>query len=156
MHDSPRRSEASGALRRIREPQVFNRQARLRFVKDRARHLVEHLGREPSYPERLVIARIAADEWFLRLSDARLERDGELSAPAMQARTAAEVRVRRDLKALGKPAAPRAPTLAELTAEIIARESAAAARAPLAPVGRTPAPPDAEPACAAFLGASGP
>lgn len=134
--DSSSRAAPPGAARRLREPRVFNRLSRQRFVADRTRFLIEHLGRAPSYPERILINRVATTEFDLYRFDAMLDGRGEISTHILEARTAAEARIRRDLKALGlKPGAAATPTLEEAMAEIMARKAererqAAAAAAP--------------------------
>src|SRR5512142_2720811 len=103
---------------RLRRPRVFNRRSRIRFGQERTLALIAHLGREPSYPERIIISRIVTIEWELLRQDARLDAGDELSGHAMRARLAAENRLRLDLQSLGlQPAKPRRPTLAELIAE---------------------------------------
>ena len=87
-------------------PRVFNRRTRRRFNLDRHRFLVGHLGREPTYPERLIISRIASLEWWLQLLDSRLDEGKQLSGHDIRGRLAAETRLMRDLQALGLP--PRA------------------------------------------------
>ncbi len=119
------------ALSRPRAPRRFNRTTKQRFALDRWRQLVAHLGREPSYPEQIVIGRVIAIEWDLRRTDAKADAGEELSGHAMRARLAAENRLRLDLTALGlKPSAAQGPTLAaEMAAarrERLAKEGAAA------------------------------
>jgi hypothetical protein len=43
-------------------PTIFNKRSRQRFERDRTAQLIRHLGREPSFPERLLIARVARVE----------------------------------------------------------------------------------------------
>jgi hypothetical protein len=96
-------------------PRGFNKRSRQRFERDRTAQLARHLGREPTYPERILISRIVAVEWDLRRLDHRLDVGEELSGHAMRARLAAENRLRLDLRELGlKGAAERGPSLAEL------------------------------------------
>jgi hypothetical protein len=100
---------------RLYQPRIFNRTTKSRFLRDRTSALIGHLGREPSFPERIIIARAVAIEWELRRLDARLDRGEELSGHALRARLAGENRLRLDLLALGlKPATARPPTLAEV------------------------------------------
>lgn len=92
---------------RIFTPRTFTKRTRHRFTNQRMAALVANLGREPSYPERILISRIVTLEWELRRQDARLETGEELSAHALRARHAAENRLRLDLVALGlQPAQP--------------------------------------------------
>lgn len=113
---------------RLREPRVFNRRSRVRFGHDRTLALAAHLGREPSYPERIIIARIVAIEWELRRLDAKIDAGEELSGHALRARLAAENRLRLDLQALGMKAAPAAaPTLGDYLAARAAQAGASGA-----------------------------
>lgn len=73
---APRVYRQGGAARGLFQPRTFNKRTRQRFVYDRMCELIAHLGRDPSYPERILIGRIAANEWDLRKLDARLD-DGE-------------------------------------------------------------------------------
>ena len=118
---SPRYTAQPAAAPRLREPRVFNRRSRQRFAQDRTRALTAHLGREPSYPERIIISRAIAVEWELKRLDAKLDAGEELSGHAMRARLAAENRLRLDLQALGlQPIAapePVAPDLRRILAE---------------------------------------
>ncbi len=113
------------SLPRLREPRIFNKRSRQRFAQDRTRAMIAHLGREPSYPERIVISRVIAVEWELRRLDAKMDAGEELSGHAMRARLAAENRLRLDLQALGlQPIAtpePAAPDLRRILAEQAAR-----------------------------------
>jgi hypothetical protein len=89
--------------------------------------LIRHLGRAPSYPERLIIERICSIEFWLRGLDARLDRGDELSGHAIRGRLAAENRLRLDLRELGmKGVAERQPSLADYLAAKAASEGAAA------------------------------
>jgi hypothetical protein len=98
----------------------------MRFAARRREALVAHLGREPSYPERILISRICANEWDLLRLDARLDAGEELSGHAARLRLALENRLRLDLRELGlAPAAPREPTLAEYLAQRQAQREAA-------------------------------
>jgi hypothetical protein len=99
--DHSRRAATASAASRPRVPRVFNPVTRQRFARDRWRGLVAHLGREPSYPEQIVISRVIALEWDLRRLDARLDAGDELSGHAARFRLAAENRLRLDLAALG-------------------------------------------------------
>lgn len=102
-------------------PRRFNKRSRQRFAANRTGELIRHLGREPSYPERIVISRVIAVEWDLRRIDAKLDAGNELSGHDMRARLAAETRLRLDLQALGmQPAAAKGPTLAEVMAQATA------------------------------------
>jgi hypothetical protein len=115
---SPRPPKQLADLPRPREPRVFNIRSKRRFTHDRMISFAAHLGRPLSYPERIVVWRIAAIEWELRRQDARLEAGEELSGHAMRARLAAENRLRLDLQALGlKPVARPKKTLAEYLSE---------------------------------------
>jgi hypothetical protein len=102
--------EAKGPLY---TPRIFNALSRQRFIADRTTKLIKHLGRDPSFPERLILGRIVMLEWELRRQDAKLEAGEELSGHALRARLAAENRLRLDLKAIGmapasaKPLSPR-------------------------------------------------
>jgi hypothetical protein len=108
-------------------PRVFSKRTRARFTADRTRQILQHLNREPSYPEKLILARVIALEWWMRRLDARLDAGEDLSGHAIRGRLAAETRLRLDLAALGlRPQAPPPVTLAEITAEIAARRGAAA------------------------------
>ena len=108
---SPGHNGQQATTPRLREPRVFNRRARRRFEAERLVALTAHLGRAPSYAERLLIGRLLAIEWELRRQDAKIEAGEELSGHALRARLAAENRLRLDLQALGlQPAASRAPT----------------------------------------------
>src|SRR5512135_3488171 len=114
----PRPNQPLRSSPRLRRPRVFNRRSRVRFGQERTLALIAHLGREPSYPERIIISRIVTIEWELLRQDARLDAGDELSGHATRARLAAENRLRLDLQALGlQPATPRRSTLAELIAE---------------------------------------
>jgi hypothetical protein len=86
---------------RLYTPRIFNRTTKPRFVRDRTAALIRHLGRVPSYPERIIIARIVAIEWDLRRTDAKLDEGKELSGHDIRGRLAAETRLRLDLVALG-------------------------------------------------------
>jgi hypothetical protein len=127
-HHEHAKTDQRDANFRVYNPRVFSRRTKQRFISDRTAELIRHLARAPSYPERLIIARIISLEWELRRLDARID-DGEvLSGHALRARLAAENRLRLDLAALGlKPAAPRVPTLAEHIAAIAEREAREAA-----------------------------
>jgi hypothetical protein len=115
------------ACGRIFEPRTFSRRTRQRFARNREAELMRSLGREPSYPERILISRIIMVEWDLRRIDARMDAGDELSGHAMRARLAAENRLRLDLRELGlRPAAANEPRLAELLAEDTRRREAAA------------------------------
>jgi hypothetical protein len=103
---------------RLYRPRKFNKITRARFERNRIGELVRHLGRLPSYPEKIIIDRICSVEWELRRTDAKLDAGHELSGHDIRGRLAAENRLRLDLVALGlQPKAPRAPTLAETMAE---------------------------------------
>jgi hypothetical protein len=103
-------------LNRPRQPRVFNKLSRRRFAQDRTEALIAHLGRQPSYPEMLLIQRVISVEWELRRMDAKIDAGEELSGHAIRGRLAAETRLRLDLQALGlQPqtvAAKPTPTLA--------------------------------------------
>jgi hypothetical protein len=98
---TPRHAATPGT----REPRVFNRRSRMAFVRDQTAALVAHLNREPTYPERILITRIAMTEWQQRRLEARMDAGEELSGHAQRAYNAAGNRLRLDLKALGLQAA---------------------------------------------------
>lgn len=111
------RPKAAGS--RPYSPRAFNALTKQRFTLDRWRHLVDHLGRDPSFPERILIGRIVALEWNLLRQDAKVDAGEDLSPHALRARMAAENRLRLDLTALGlRPgkAAPRGRTMADILA----------------------------------------
>jgi hypothetical protein len=83
------------------QPRRFNKRSRQRFTASRSRELLKHLGREPSFPERIIISRIVAIEYELKKYDDALDRGAELSGHLLRARLAAENRLRLDLVALG-------------------------------------------------------
>jgi hypothetical protein len=114
------------AKSRFYKPRTYTKRTRLRFERDRTAELIRHLGREPSYPERIIIARCVGIEWELRRLDAKIDAGDELSGHALRARLAGENRLRLDLRELGmRPAAPKAPmTLADLRAEANRRPAA--------------------------------
>jgi hypothetical protein len=95
---------------RLYRPQRFNSLTRQRFALDRMRQLTRHLGREPSYTERVLIDRCIANEWDLRRLDARLDAGEELSGHAARLRLALENRLRLDLRELGLQPATAKPT----------------------------------------------
>jgi hypothetical protein len=80
---------------------VFNKVARARFERCRWGELVRHLGRDPSFPEKLLISRIISVEWWLLKTDDRIDRGLELSGHDIRGRLAAETRLRLDLVAFG-------------------------------------------------------
>jgi len=81
--------------------------------------LTRHLDREPSYAERILIARLVSNEWDLRRLDARLDAGEELSGHAARLRLALENRLRLDLQAIGLAPKPQPErTLAEILANI--------------------------------------
>jgi hypothetical protein len=125
---APARSAPQGRARGgLFAPRVFNPRTRQRFLLDRTRELIRHLGREPSYPERILISRVASCEWDLRRLDHRMDQGEELSAHAMRSRLAMETRLKLDLRELGlRPTSPRTPTLDEHLAAMVARQEAAA------------------------------
>src|SRR5262249_53878798 len=96
---TPRRNSAQEP--RIWTPRTFNKRTKQRFVTDRTSALLRHLGRQPSYTERILISRIVALEWSLRRIDAKMDAGEELSGHAERARLAAETRLRLDLRELG-------------------------------------------------------
>jgi hypothetical protein len=97
------------ASERIFEPQSFSRRTRIRFTARRRAALIAHLGRPVTYPERILISRLIANEWDLRRLDHRLDAGEELSGHAARLRLALENRLRLDLQALGlRP--PRHPS----------------------------------------------
>ena|SRR5690242_2109734 len=106
-------------------PRTFSRRTRQRFTTDRTRQLLHHLGRPPSYPENIIIARVISLEWWLRRLDARIDADEELSGHAIRGRLAAETRLKLDLAMLGiRPQPAPALTLAEHNARLLARGAA--------------------------------
>jgi hypothetical protein len=115
------------AQRRPYAPRKFTKRTKARFISDRTDELMQHLGRDTSFPERLLIQRVVALEWELRRTDALIDDGSEPSGHVLRARLAAENRLRLDLAALGlRPHGPRIPTLAEITAEIAAGREVAA------------------------------
>jgi hypothetical protein len=103
-------------------PRIHNRISRARFRRDRTDQLVAHLGREPSYPEQILISRIVAVEWDLTRIDAKLDAGKELSGHDMRARLAAENRLRLDLRELGlKPAIAAESPAAALDRHLVCR-----------------------------------
>jgi hypothetical protein len=112
-------------------PSRLNRRSRRRFALDRRRGLIAHLGREPTYPERLLIGRTIALEWLLMRLDARIENGQALTESTFRSRVAAERRLRLDLTALG--ASPRIGAVAAAAQRTLAdleREERATASAP--------------------------
>jgi hypothetical protein len=106
-------------------PRVFNKDSRRRFTRHRVHELIEHLGRAPSYTERILLARIVANEWDLRRLDARLDDGEELSANAARLRLALENRLRLDLREIGfSPPKPPVPTLDDIRAQIVSEKRA--------------------------------
>jgi hypothetical protein len=104
-------------------PKIYNKRSRQRFARDRTAQLIRHLGRPPSYPERILISRIVAVEWDLKRLDARLDDGEELSGHAMRARLAGENRLRLDLRELGlQPAAAPAPSFDDWCDSMVARQ----------------------------------
>jgi hypothetical protein len=105
-------------------PVVFNKLARSRFERQRWGELTRHLGRSPSFPERILITRIISVEWWLLKIDAKLDRGEELTGFDIRGRLAAENRLRLDLQAFGlqPPKAPAPSLVKQLLAD---RESAA-------------------------------
>jgi hypothetical protein len=96
------------AKSRFYKPRTYTKRTRLRFERDRTGELIRHLGREPSYPERIIIARCVGIEWDLRRLDAKIDAGDELSGHALRARLAGENRLRLDLQVLGmRPAAAK-------------------------------------------------
>jgi hypothetical protein len=112
---------------RIFQPRTFSKRTRQRFIRSRRAALAAHLGREPSYAERILIGRVVALEWELARQDAKMDEGEELSGHAMRARNAAENRLRLDLVALGLRAAP-APR--QTVPQYLAAKAATAAGAP--------------------------
>jgi hypothetical protein len=99
-------------------PRTFNKRTRQRFTRIRTAALTAHLGREPSYPEKIILGRVVAVEWELRRLDAKLDAGEELSGHALRARLAAETRLRLDLQAIGlQPCKPRQPDIREILAQ---------------------------------------
>jgi len=113
-HATNRPISADCIAARLYTPRRFNKQSKQRFERNRLGELLRHLGRDPSYPEKIILARIVAIEWELRRTDAILDAGAEPSGHMLRGRLAAETRLRLDLKAIGmQPATPRGPTLAE-------------------------------------------
>jgi hypothetical protein len=83
------------------QPLVFNKGSRTRHARNRWGELMRRLGRDPTYPEKLIINRIIAIEWELLRTDARIDAGIELSGHDIRGRLAAETRLRLDLVALG-------------------------------------------------------
>jgi hypothetical protein len=77
--------------------------SRVRFLRQRYVELLEHLGRPPSAPERILIERIGEVEWGIRWLDAQIEAepDGRFKLGLMRERTAATTQLRASLAALG-------------------------------------------------------
>ena len=110
----------------LREPRVFNHRSRKRFSHERTLALVAHLGRPPSYTEKILISRCIANEWDLRKLDDRLDRGEELSGHAARLRLALENRLRLDLRELGfAPRPPPVRTLEDVKAELALAAEAA-------------------------------
>jgi hypothetical protein len=110
---------------RLYEPKTFSRRSQQRFARNREAALLRHLGREPSYPEKIIISRIIRVEWELVKTDAKLDAGKELSGHDIRGRLAAENRLRLDLVALGlQPATTPQPSLEQVLAGIAARRSA--------------------------------
>jgi hypothetical protein len=92
------------------KPQAFDRQAKYRFRYNRRALLIEHLGRQPSPLERLIMERAIETEWKLIQSDA-LAADPALSREEVREQLriglALERELRSGLQALGiRPKAP--------------------------------------------------
>jgi hypothetical protein len=122
-HISPER-----ASKPIYAPRTFNRRSRQRFTANRTAELIRHLGRQVSYPEKLLIARICSIEYWLRGLDARIDRGDELSGFAIRGRLAAETRLRLDLRDLGlAPRPPPQETFADHIASLRSRKTGAVA-----------------------------
>jgi hypothetical protein len=86
------------------------------------------LGREPSYPEKILISRIIAVEWDLIRIDRKMDLGEEVSPYAMRNRLAGENRLRLDLQALGlAPRAAPQPTLDDHLRMLAERRHAEAA-----------------------------
>jgi hypothetical protein len=81
---------------------AFTKQARERFARNRRQVLREHLGRDPTFPEQIIIGRCIALEWELLRQDAKLQRGEELSGHDIRGRLAAENRLRLDLMMLDR------------------------------------------------------
>src|SRR5262249_39783299 len=108
-------------------PRTFSRRTKQRFAADRTRQIVEHLNREPSYPEKLIIDRVVSLEWWLRRPDGRIDAGEELSGHAIRGRLAGETRLRLDLAALGlRPQPKPEPRLADWVGEARARAASEA------------------------------
>jgi hypothetical protein len=86
------------------KPQAFGRQALYRFRLNRRALLVEHLGRQPSPLERLIMERVIETEWKLIQSDA-MAADPSLSREEVREQLriglALERELRSGLQALG-------------------------------------------------------
>jgi hypothetical protein len=104
-----RKPAQARASTRLFEPRTFSRRTRQRFARNREAELLRSLGREPSYPERILISRIIRVEWELLRTDAKLDEGKELSGHDIRGRLAAETRLRLDLRELGLQPAAAAP-----------------------------------------------
>jgi hypothetical protein len=129
---TPRQKLTNVAMGRLYRPRVFNQQSRGRFERERISELIRHLGRMPTYPEKIIMDRICRVEWELRRTDARLDAGHELSGHDIRGRLAAETRLRLDLLALGlepgKPVEERIPSYAEHVAARDAKRAPPAKR----------------------------
>jgi len=115
------------ARKKIYEPKTFSRRTRARFVKNRTEALIAHLGREPSFAERVLISRCCANEFDLRRLDHALDAGTELNGHSARLRLALENRLRLDLAALGLRTQPKPePRLADWIGESRARAGATA------------------------------
>jgi hypothetical protein len=109
----------------IYRPRRFNRVSRARFARERIRQLTAHLGRPPSYAERILLDRLVANEWDLRRLDRRLDQGEELSPSSGRLRLALENRLRLDLVALGLRPQPQPQMSLDEHLRMLERDEAA-------------------------------
>jgi hypothetical protein len=128
---TPRQKLTNVAMGRLYRPRVFNQQSRGRFERERISELIRHLGRMPSYPEKIIMDRICRVEWELRRTDAKLDAGHELSGHDIRGRLAAETRLRLDLVAIGLQATK--PVEMDAVTYLASKRAAETAPAPPAP-----------------------
>ena len=107
--------------KRVRMPRKASLYSRSRFTGNRRAALLEHLGYEPSVPQRLLVERVIAQEWALRMLDRKLRTDLSVNDLRGVLKSAAglESQYRQNLKALGlEPSEPHQSTVAELVASM--------------------------------------
>ena len=93
----------------IRMPRKFTSLTYSRFATSRRAALIEHLGRQPSTTERLLIEQTITLEWQQRLLNRRLHDDMPVAELRALLRTAPSLvtEIRMNLQALGlRPPAP--------------------------------------------------